>query len=69
MMTLKFNSSNGNMAFAKHWRTQSLARPTIRAAFLNFPISPYHISTHNLSTSLAAPEANPIFHAANKTYS
>ena len=32
-VTPKFISSNGNMAFAKLQRTQSLARPTIRAVF------------------------------------
>ena len=30
-------------------------------------ITQFHLNTHNLSTSLAAPKANPIFHAANKT--
>ena len=53
-VTPKFNSYNGNMAFAKLRRTQSLARPTIRAAFLNFLITPFRLYTHNLSTSLAA---------------
>ena len=32
-------------------------------------ITQFRLNTHNLSTSLAAPNANPIFHAANKTYS
>ena len=32
-------------------------------------ITQFRLNTHNLSTSLAAPKANPIFHAANKTYS
>ena len=45
----KFISSNGNMAFAKLWRIQSLARPTTRTAFLNFLITPFHLLTHNLS--------------------
>ena len=31
-------------------------------------ITQFHLNTHNLSMSLAAPKANPIFHAANKTY-
>ena len=53
-VTPKFNSSNSNMALAKLQRTRSLARPTTRAAFLNFLIPPFHLYTHNLSTSLAA---------------
>ena len=65
IVTPKFFPSNGNMAFAKLRRTQPLASPTIRAAFLNFLISPFRLLTHNL----AAQKANPIFHAANKTYS
>ena len=48
-VTPKFNSSNGNMTFAKLRRTQSLARPTTRAAFLNFLITPFRLHTHNLS--------------------
>ena len=32
-VTPKFISSNGNVAFAKLWRTQSLARPVTHAAF------------------------------------
>ena len=67
-VTPKFISSNGNMAFAKQRWTQSLARPTIRAAFLNFLVTPFRLYTHNLSTSFAAQKANPIFHAANKNY-
>ena len=35
-VTLKFNSFNGNMAFAKLRRAQSLARPTTHAAFSTF---------------------------------
>ena len=53
-VTPKFISFNGNMAFAKLRQTQSLARPTTRATFLNFLINPYRLHTHNLSTSLAA---------------
>ena len=68
-VTPKFISSNGNMAFAKIRQAQSLARPMIRAAFLNSIISPFHLYTHNLSTRLAAQKADPIFHAANKSYS
>ena len=30
-------------------------------------ITQFHLNKHNFSTSLAAPKANPIFHAANKT--
>ena len=45
-VTPKFISTNGNMAFAKLRRTQSLTRPTIRAAFLNFLITPFRLCTH-----------------------
>ena len=38
-VTPKLISFNGNMAFAKLRRTQSLARLTVRAAFLNYHIS------------------------------
>ena len=47
----KFISSNGNMAFAKLQRTQSLARPTTRAAFLNFLITPFRLLTHHETCS------------------
>ena len=68
-MTPKFISSNGNMAFAKLRRTQSLARPTIRAAFSTFPYL-HFVSLHTIfPTRLAAQKANPIFHDANKNYS
>ena len=63
-VTPKFVSSNCNMAFAKLQRTQSLARPTTRAAFLNFLITPFHLLTHYETRST---NANYIFHAANKT--
>ena len=53
-VTPKFNSFNGNMAFAKLRRTQSLARPATRTAFLNFLITPFRLLTHNLPTRLAA---------------
>ena len=43
-----------NKTFAKLQRTQSLARPTIRAAFSNFLITPFRLFTHNLPTRLAA---------------
>ena len=65
-VTPKFISSNGNMAFAKLRRTQSLARPTTRAAFLNFLITPFRLLTHYETCSI---NANYIFHAANKNYS
>ena len=45
-VTPKFISFNGNIAFAKLRRTQSLARPTIHAAFLNFLITPFRLLTH-----------------------
>ena len=51
------------------FKTQSLTRPTTHAAISTF--STYHntISSKYSQpfTSLAAPKANPIFHAANKT--
>ena len=65
-VTPKFISSNSNMAFAKLRRTQSLARPTIRAAFLNFLITPFSLLIHYETCST---NANYIFHAANKNYS
>ena len=65
-MTPKFIFCNGNMAFAKLRRTQSLALPTIRAAFLNFLITPFRLLTHYETCST---NANYIFHAANKNYS
>ena len=72
-VTQKFISSNGNMAFAKLRRTQSLARPTTHAAFLNFLITPFRLHTvlytHNLSCETCSTNANYIFHAANKNYS
>ena len=62
----KFNSYNCNMSFVKNAKkTQSLTRPTTHAAIstsLN-SITSQHSQTF---TSLAAPKANPIFHAANK---
>ena len=63
-VTPKFISFN--MAFAKLRRTQSLARPTIRAAFLNSIISPFRLLAYYETCST---NANYIFHAANKNYS
>ena len=54
-VTPKFNSSNGNMAFAKLRRTQSLARPMTRTAFLKL--------SHN---SLSSPYSQP-FHESCST--
>ena len=65
-VTPKFISFNGNMASAKLRRTQSLARPTIRAAFSNSIISPFRLPTHYAACST---NANYIFHAAIKNYS
>ena len=65
-VTPKFISSDSSMAFAKVQRTQSLACPTTRAAFLNFLITPFHLLTHYKTCST---KANYIFHAANKNYS
>ena len=65
-VTPKLISSNGNMASAKLRRTQSLTRPTTRAAFLNFLITPFRLLTHYETCST---NANYIFHPANKNYS
>ena len=53
-VTQKFISSNGNMAFAKLRRTQSLARPTTHAAFLNFLITPFRLHTVSILTTFPA---------------
>ena len=63
MVTPKLISSNGNIALAKLRWTQSLACPTICAAFLNFLITPFRLLTHYEIFS-----TNYIFHAANKNY-
>ena len=68
-VTPKFISSNGNMAFAKLRRTQSLARPTTRAALLNFLITPFRLSYSQPSYETCSTNTNYIFHAANKNYS
>ena len=62
-VTPKFISSNGNMAFAKLWRTQSLTCPTTCAAFLNLLITPFCLLTHYETCST---NANYIL---NKNYS
>ena len=54
-VTPKFISSNGNMAFAKLRRTQSLARPTTRTAFLNFLITPFRLLTHETCSTKSKP--------------
>ena len=68
MVTLKFNSYNCNMSFVKMQRTQSLTCLTTHAAISTFSTSHNSISSQYSQpfTSLAAPKANPIFHAANK---
>ena len=50
-------------------KAQSLTRPTTHAAISTFSTSHNAISSQYSQpfTSLAAPKANPIFHAANKT--
>ena len=68
-VTPKFISSNGNMAFAKLRRTQSLARPTTGAAFSTLSYLHFVSLLTIFPTKLAAQKANPIFHAANKNYS
>ena len=69
MVTPKFISSNGNMAFAKLRWTQSLAHLTIRAAFSTLSYLHFVSLLTIFPTRLAAQKANPIFHAANKNYS
>ena len=66
MVTLKFSSYNCNMSFVKMQRTQSLTRPATHAAISTFSTSHNSISSQYSQpfTSLAAPKANPIFHAA-----
>ena len=67
-VTPKFISFNGNMAFAKLRRTQSLASPTIRAVFST--LSYHHfVSYSQPSDETCSTNANYIFHAANKNYS
>ena len=53
-VTLKFNPSH-------------VRRHTLPSQPSQLLITQFRLNTHNLSTSLAAPKANPIFHAANKT--
>ena len=65
-VTPKFISSNGNMAFAKLRRTQSLARPTTRAVFSTLSYL-HFIYTHNLSTRLAAQKQTKYFILQIKT--
>ena len=50
-------------------KTQSFTRPTTHAAISTFSTSHNSILSKYLQSfmSLAAPKANPIFHAANKT--
>ena len=52
--------------FAKLRRTQSLARPTTRAAFSTLSYLHFVSLLTIFPTRLAAQKANPIFHAANK---
>ena len=78
--TLALNSPlghfNGDQSTPRHQtdknqgdsKTQSLTRPTTHAATSTFSTSHNSISSQYSQpfTSLAAPKANPIFHAANK---
>ena len=64
----KFNSYNCNMSFVKNAKKKKhnpshVQRHTLPSQLL---ITQFRLNTHNLSMSLAAPKANPIFHAANK---
>ena len=69
-----FNGDNTRL-FTRRTKTmvtlkkQSLTRPTTHAAISTFSTSHNSISSQYSQpfTSLAAPKANPIFHAANKT--
>ena len=69
MVTPKLISFNGNMAFAKLQRTQSLACPTTCAAFSTLSYLHFVSLLTIFPTRLAAQKANPIFYAANKNYS
>ena len=65
----KFNSYNCNMSFVKNAKKHNpLTRPTTHAAISTFSTSHNSISSKysQTFTSLSAPKANPIFHAANK---
>ena len=53
MVTLKHNPSH-------------VRRHTLPSQPSQHLITQFRLNKHNLSTSLAAPKANPIFHAANK---
>ena len=81
LVTLALNSPldhfNGDQRTPSHHQTdknhgdskaQSLTRPTTHAAISTFSTSHNSISSQYSQpfTSLAAPKANPIFHAANK---
>ena len=61
-------STTATMSFVKIQRTQSLTHPTTHAATSTFSTSHNSISSQYSQpfTSLAAPKAYPIFHAANK---
>ena len=64
----KFNSYNCNMSFVKMQRTQSLTRLVTHTAISTFSTSHNSILSKYSQPfmTLAAPKANPIFHAANK---
>ena len=68
MVTPKFISSNGNMAFTKLQRTQSLARPTTRAAFLNSIISPFRLLLTIFQRDLQQKKQTQYFMLQIKTY-
>ena len=63
----KFNSYNCNMSFVKNAKNTIPHTSNDTRCLLNISIRHFvSILTSLNSTSLAAPKANPIFHAANK---
>ena len=62
----KFNSCNCNNVFRQN-RTNTIPHTSDDTrCHLKHLIPQFRLNKHNLSMSLAAPKANPIFHAANK---
>ena len=65
----KFNSYNCNMSFVKNEKKHNpshFRRHTLPLQPSQLLITQFRLNKHNFSTNLAAPKANPIFHAANK---
>ena len=62
----KFNSYNCNMSFVKMQKKKIPHTSNNTRCHSQLLITQFRLNKHNFSTSLAAPKANPIFHAANK---